>query len=42
MTGGGQAIKVPLVVRTADGGGFGFGAEHSRATTENWRRPSPA
>src|SRR5215468_2986767 len=33
MTGG--QITVPLVVRTANGGGLGFGAQHSQAT-ENW------
>src|SRR5690242_6127180 len=33
MTGG--QVTVPLVVRTANGGGLGFGAQHSPAT-ENW------
>ncbi|MGQ4388406.1 alpha-ketoacid dehydrogenase subunit beta [Streptomyces sp. SAS_270] len=33
MTGG--QVTVPLVVRTANGGGLGFGAQHSQAT-ENW------
>lgn len=33
MTGG--QVRVPLVVRTANGGGLGFGAQHSQAT-ENW------
>lgn len=33
MTGG--QVKVPLVVRTANGGGLGFGAQHSQAV-ENW------
>jgi acetoin:2,6-dichlorophenolindophenol oxidoreductase subunit beta len=31
---GGQ-VTVPLVVRTANGGGLGFGAQHSQST-ENW------
>ena len=31
---GGQ-VTVPLVVRTANGGGLGFGAQHSQAV-ENW------
>src|SRR6476646_8988049 len=31
---GGQGT-VPLVIRTANGGGLGFGAQHSQAT-ENW------
>ena len=39
MTGG--QVTVPLVVRTANGGGLGFGAQHSQAT-ENWAPPSPA
>ncbi|MET9833341.1 alpha-ketoacid dehydrogenase subunit beta [Streptomyces sp. NPDC006385] len=33
MTGG--QVTVPLVVRTANGGGLGFGAQHSQST-ENW------
>ncbi|PVG83994.1 alpha-ketoacid dehydrogenase subunit beta [Nocardioides gansuensis] len=33
MTGG--QLGVPLVVRTANGGGLGFGAQHSQAV-ENW------
>ena len=33
MTGG--QVTVPLVVRTANGGGLSFGAQHSQAT-ENW------
>jgi acetoin:2,6-dichlorophenolindophenol oxidoreductase subunit beta len=33
MTGG--QVMVPLVIRTANGGGLGFGAQHSQAT-ENW------
>jgi pyruvate/2-oxoglutarate/acetoin dehydrogenase E1 component len=33
MTGG--QVSVPLVVRTANGGGLGFGAQHSQAV-ENW------
>src|SRR4051794_28206489 len=33
MTGG--QLSVPLVVRTANGGGLGFGAQHSQAV-ENW------
>jgi acetoin:2,6-dichlorophenolindophenol oxidoreductase subunit beta len=33
MTGG--QIAVPLVIRTANGGGLGFGAQHSQAV-ENW------
>jgi pyruvate dehydrogenase E1 component beta subunit len=33
MTGG--QVSVPLVVRTANGGGLGFGAQHSQAA-ENW------
>jgi acetoin:2,6-dichlorophenolindophenol oxidoreductase subunit beta len=38
MTGG--QITVPLVVRTANGGGLGFGAQHSQAT-ENWTLAIP-
>ena len=33
MTGG--QLKVPMVIRTANGGGLGFGAQHSQAV-ENW------
>jgi pyruvate dehydrogenase E1 component beta subunit len=33
MTGG--QVRLPLVVRTANGGGLGFGAQHSQAV-ENW------
>jgi pyruvate dehydrogenase E1 component beta subunit len=33
MTGG--QVTVPLVIRTANGGGLGFGAQHSQAV-ENW------
>src|SRR3954447_8274511 len=33
MTGG--QLDVPLVIRTANGGGLGFGAQHSQAV-ENW------
>jgi pyruvate dehydrogenase E1 component beta subunit len=33
MTGG--QVSVPLVVRTANGGGLGFGAQHSQSV-ENW------
>ena len=33
MTGG--QVTVPLVIRTANGGGLGFGAQHSQAA-ENW------
>lgn len=33
MTGG--QVTTPLVIRTANGGGLGFGAQHSQAT-ENW------
>jgi len=33
MTGG--QVTIPLVVRTANGGGLGFGAQHSQAV-ENW------
>ena len=36
---GGQ-VTVPLVVRTANGGGLGFGAQHSQAT-ENWALAIP-
>jgi acetoin:2,6-dichlorophenolindophenol oxidoreductase subunit beta len=38
MTGG--QITVPVVVRTANGGGLGFGAQHSQAT-ENWTLAIP-
>src|SRR5215510_12076004 len=38
MTGG--QVTVPLVVRTANGGGLGFGAKHSQAT-ENWTLAIP-
>jgi pyruvate/2-oxoglutarate/acetoin dehydrogenase E1 component len=38
MTGG--QVSVPLVVRTANGGGLGFGAQHSQAT-ENWALTVP-
>ncbi|MFI2721228.1 alpha-ketoacid dehydrogenase subunit beta [Streptomyces collinus] len=38
MTGG--QVTVPLVVRTANGGGLGFGAQHSQAT-ENWALAIP-
>jgi len=38
MTGG--QITVPLVVRTANGGGLGFGAQHSQAV-ENWTLAIP-
>lgn len=38
MTGG--QVKVPLVVRTANGGGLGFGAQHSQAV-ENWALTIP-
>jgi acetoin:2,6-dichlorophenolindophenol oxidoreductase subunit beta len=38
MTGG--QVTVPLVVRTANGGGLGFGAQHSQAT-ENWTLAIP-
>jgi acetoin:2,6-dichlorophenolindophenol oxidoreductase subunit beta len=38
MTGG--QVSVPLVVRTANGGGLGFGAQHSQAT-ENWALTIP-
>ncbi|MEV6105560.1 pyruvate dehydrogenase complex E1 component subunit beta [Streptomyces sp. NPDC051940] len=38
MTGG--QLTVPLVVRTANGGGLGFGAQHSQST-ENWALTVP-
>src|SRR6266540_2658472 len=38
MTGG--QVTVPLVVRTAKGGGLGFGAQHSQAV-ENWALTVP-
>src|SRR4029450_6493128 len=38
MTGG--QVTVPLVVRTANGGGLGFGAQHSQAV-ENWALTGP-
>ena len=38
MTGG--QVSVPLVIRTANGGGLGFGAQHSQAT-ENWAAAVP-
>ncbi|WP_406194322.1 alpha-ketoacid dehydrogenase subunit beta [Streptomyces sp. NBC_01017] len=38
MTGG--QVTVPLVVRTANGGGLGFGAQHSQAT-ESWALTVP-
>ncbi len=38
MTGG--QVKVPMVVRTANGGGLGFGAQHSQAV-ENWALSVP-
>ncbi len=38
MTGG--QITVPVVVRTANGGGLGFGAQHSQAV-ENWTLAIP-
>jgi pyruvate/2-oxoglutarate/acetoin dehydrogenase E1 component len=38
MTGG--QVTVPLVVRTANGGGLGFGAQHSQAV-ENWTLAVP-
>ena len=38
MTGG--QLSVPLVVRTANGGGLGFGAQHSQAV-ENWALTIP-
>ncbi len=38
MTGG--QVTMPLVVRTANGGGLGFGAQHSQAV-ENWTLAVP-
>jgi pyruvate/2-oxoglutarate/acetoin dehydrogenase E1 component len=38
MTGG--QLTIPLVVRTANGGGLGFGAQHSQAV-ENWALAVP-
>ncbi|MHB1165844.1 MAG: alpha-ketoacid dehydrogenase subunit beta [Candidatus Nanopelagicales bacterium] len=38
MTGG--QVRVPMVVRTANGGGLGFGAQHSQAV-ENWALAIP-
>ena len=38
MTGG--QVTVPLVIRTANGGGLGFGAQHSQAV-ENWALTIP-
>lgn len=38
MTGG--QVSLPLVVRTANGGGLGFGAQHSQAV-ENWALAIP-
>jgi acetoin:2,6-dichlorophenolindophenol oxidoreductase subunit beta len=38
MTGG--QVSVPLVIRTANGGGLGFGAQHSQAV-ENWTLAIP-
>ncbi len=38
MTGG--QVTVPLVIRTANGGGLGFGAQHSQAV-ENWPAAIP-
>jgi acetoin:2,6-dichlorophenolindophenol oxidoreductase subunit beta len=38
MTGG--QVTVPVVVRTANGGGLGFGAQHSQAV-ENWTLAIP-
>jgi pyruvate/2-oxoglutarate/acetoin dehydrogenase E1 component len=38
MTGG--QVTVPLVVRTANGGGLGFGAQHSQSA-ENWALTVP-
>jgi acetoin:2,6-dichlorophenolindophenol oxidoreductase subunit beta len=38
MTGG--QVTVPLVIRTANGGGLGFGAQHSQAV-ENWTLAIP-
>lgn len=38
MTGG--QVSVPLVIRTANGGGLGFGAQHSQSV-ENWALTVP-
>jgi pyruvate dehydrogenase E1 component beta subunit len=38
MTGG--QVTIPLVIRTANGGGLGFGAQHSQAV-ENWALAIP-
>jgi len=38
MTGG--QVTIPLVIRTANGGGLGFGAQHSQAV-ENWTLAVP-
>lgn len=38
MTGG--QVSVPLVIRTANGGGVGFGAQHSQST-EAWTAQAP-
>jgi len=38
MTGG--QVTVPMVIRTANGGGLGFGAQHSQAV-ENWALTIP-
>ncbi len=38
MTGG--QVTIPLVIRTANGGGLGFGAQHSQAV-ENWALTVP-
>jgi acetoin:2,6-dichlorophenolindophenol oxidoreductase subunit beta len=38
MTGG--QVTIPLVIRTANGGGLGFGAQHSQAV-ENWALAVP-
>jgi acetoin:2,6-dichlorophenolindophenol oxidoreductase subunit beta len=38
MTGG--QVRIPLVVRTANGGGLGFGAQHSQSV-ENWALAVP-
>jgi hypothetical protein len=38
MTGG--QVTVPMVIRTANGGGLGFGAQHSQAV-ENWAMTVP-
>jgi acetoin:2,6-dichlorophenolindophenol oxidoreductase subunit beta len=38
MTGG--QVTIPLVIRTANGGGLGFGAQHSQAV-ENWAAAVP-